>query len=373
MTNDINSDISDDEYVEDLGGVYEYGNRPNHGAIRGFAANYKIWNANPEYPDADKTPGVVMTTKEYKGKDEKGEAVYEKKVEVVESVRAIILFSSAGRELGRGRKASFRVVCSSHDGEHPSLRIDQPLCGKATSEDVAKIISQWKGYDEAKINAKVKEVTEGGKLAVCGLKAKSGHIMLCPYARKDPDTGQFGGCKSHIYVRGYDLDREREFDLKLTGASIDNGQFIAPYHQFFMYLAATGKEVSGRKVGLPCYFFEVKLSALPRKAFFLANVSDYTPVRDKPLREKMKGMAEAAKERYLKQAARLSKEAYDKAKGEQKRIEPVIVSEPPKAPSVADVKPAMFPVVPSPVAAVSSTAGDEDPFAEFDADDDIPF
>ena len=276
--------------------------------------SYKVWNNSPANPSPTATPGIVMKVKKPIPGAKKGEPRYgPAETEVVAKVRAVILYTSDGRELGRGQGAQYQTVCSSHDGEVPSVRISKPLCRSVTADDLAQTFSQWKGFDKAKVDAKVADVTQGsGKLSVCGLKTKDGFITLCPYGRKDPVTGVKASCKQHIFVHAYDIDRKREFVMKLTGSSIQTGKFIAPYHEFFKFLRSAGPVgEDGKAKGLPCYAFRVDLAPLQDKAFYLLNVTNWKPIESAENRAEMKDRALAAREAYDRQAAFLSKEQYE--------------------------------------------------------------
>lgn len=303
---DFIKSFGDDEYVEDQAvAVFDYQKKGDPERTPYRSPVYKVWNANPQNPGAEPTPGIVMTTFKFRENNAEGRPQFDKEIEVVEGVNAVLLFSSFGRELNRGSGKTFGTVCSSHDGVTPSVKISKPLCGKTTAEDVAAVFSKWRGYDHAKVAAKVSEVTEDGKLSVCGIKAKDGFIMLCPHAseKKDEDTGQRGPCRPHIFVKAYDVDRKREFQMQLAGGSIQSGKFIAPYHSFFKFLQEQTKEVNGKTLNPPSYVYQVRLSPLPVRANFVLNVSNYTPIEDKETRLAMRDRAVRAKEMYEKRAS----------------------------------------------------------------------
>ena len=281
---------------------------------------YKVWNADPRVENQVPSPGVVMKVTEGSG-DNKTSTT-----ETVESVRSVILFTSYGRKVVTGSGKNFRTLCSSHDGHTPSLKIDEPLCRKASASDLAKIFSQWKGYDQVKVDAQIREVTQGtGELQVCGLKSKNGTIALCPYSKKDPLTGTRGPCKEHIFIEAFDLDRERNYRMELTGKSIWNSDFVAPFHEFFKFLKTGGPQKDGKPIPMPCYAFEVQLSALKDGKFYLANFTNWKPLPAEE-RVKMRTFAENARDAYDKDAARISKEAYEKIqkeiRGNAPRVEP---------------------------------------------------
>lgn len=318
---DIYNEIGAEEYGNDSQGPFEY--RAERGA-QGPVTLYsvKVWNPNPQKLDAPKTPGLVITTKRKDG----GKWTSEK--ENVDTIKAVILFSSPGRKLEKGVGKDHQTICSSHcvsktEGDQfakqiPSLRIKEPLCRKATAQDVAGIFSQWKNYDDAKVNAAVSEVTEGGKLQVCGIRMDGGFATLCPFAKKDPITGQKAACKPHIYVKAYDIERKREFTMELTGQSIDySSRFVAPYHEFFKFIRSAGPVENGKNKGLPSYAFVVTLSALQVGQYYILNINKWVPIVKAENRLEMKEKARVAAEAYEKAAHRLSKEDYDKMKGQK--------------------------------------------------------
>lgn len=276
---------------------------------------YKIWNSNPKFvpteatPKEPRTPGMVMT--DVKGQ---GDAKV-KSYELVPSVRAVILYSSQARQLGSGMGKNFSVKCQSHDGVRPSLRIDQPLCGATTAQDVAQILATWKGLDQAKIDANIKELTNGsGKLQVCGLKLSNGGVAaMCKYARKDPVTGNAGPCKPRRFIHAYDIDRKREFTMEISGKSDMFGQkFISPYHEFVKHIRTAGPVgQDGKSSPLPYFAFSVELSPAQDGAFYYLNVSKYVRLSDEET-VAMKEKAFEARESYQRAANRVSKETYEK-------------------------------------------------------------
>jgi len=296
------------EAVEGFAGEGRFGERKE---FTPPLPRYRVNNRNPFNPASNEgfVPGIKMTvvtgTKDARVKQE----------DTVERVQAVILYSSHGRKLETGSGASFRTVCQSHDGSVPSVRVDAPLCRQATSNDLVRILSKWKGYDAAKIDAKIKEITDGeGKLTVCGLKSASGGIPLCPFATKNPVTGKKGDCTPHFYVQAYDIKLKRQFQMELTGKAMwESKTFVAPIHQFFQFLRSQGKD----KVGLPCYAFVVDLTAVSDDKYYYLGVSNWRPISDVNNRNEMKQLAMLAKSNYEKQATRLSKEAYEKARAQQ--------------------------------------------------------
>lgn len=282
---------------------------------------YKVWNQNPKAPDVaidGKLPKANKIIIINKGKNEEGKTINVSE-EVVDKVRAVILFQSSGRELGGGAGKNFRTKCQSHDGVRPSLRIDDPYCHKASASDLVKVISKWKGMDTAKIDVKVQELTEGSEqLQFCGLKTKDGVIGLCPFSRKNDDLLWPGGCKQHVYVRAYDIERKREFEMKLTGRSIDNNaKYTAPFYEFFKFLRTNFKR-DGKSIPMPCYAFSLDLSSTANGEFFILDVKNWKPIVSPENRAEMKAKAEMTKEWYDKEALRLSKEAFEKTKAVNK-------------------------------------------------------
>lgn len=357
---DIYNEIGAEEYGNDAQGPFEYrAERGQNGPITMYSV--KVWNPNPQKLDVPKTPGLVITTKRKEG----GKWTNEK--ENVDTIKAVILFSSPGRKLEKGVGKDHQTICSSHcvsksEGEQfakqiPSLRIKEPLCRKASAQDVAGIFSQWKNYDEAKVNAAVTEVTEGGKLQVCGIRMDGGFATLCPFAKKDPITGQKAACKPHIFVRAYDVERKREFTMELTGQSIDySNRFVAPYHEFFKFIRSAGPVENGKNKGLPSYAFVVTLSALQVGQYYILNINKWVPIAKAENRQEMKEKARLAAEAYEKAAHRLSKEDYDKIKAqkagtdkpvqlqEQVQAKPVVKSEPVVAQAALPVEKVSFEV-----------------------------
>lgn len=350
---DVLNEIAGEDYDSAFGGDTEYSTKPKGDATRGSVTyyEYKVWNPNPQNPGLPKTPGVVMTTVSREGDK------WVKSQEIVEKVRCVILFTSSGRKLSGGKSKNFQAICQSHDGLRPSLRIAEPLCRKVSAEDHAKTLAQWKGYDAAKVEGALKEQTEGGKLAICGLKSKDGFITLCPYSKdvKDKVTGQRGVCVRHIFIKAYDVDRKREFKMELTGGSIENNtRFISPFHEFFKFLRTQGPVVDGRNRGIACYNFILDLSSFANGNFFIANFKNYKPIEKAENRQDMKTRAERAKADYEKDATRLSKEEYEKhkkdraehdkkqtaQKEEVKKVQPVAV-EPTKR-QAEDAQPVSF-------------------------------
>jgi len=330
---------------------------------------YKVWNPNPKKPEATPTPGIVMMTTKIKGQQR------EKTIEVVPKVKAVLLFASPGRKLTRAGGAA---VCSAHTTSRiegsifthqiPSVRIKDPLCRRASASDIATILSQWKGYDQAKIDAAVKELTEGGKLQACGIQAKDGFIPLCPYARKDPVTGKRGDCKAHFYVVAWDIERSREFTMELTGQTIENSnRFIAPFHEFWKFIRTAGPKKDNASTGLPCYAFSLDISSLTIGDFNIVNIANWKPVAKAENRKQMAEKAKGAAERYQKAASKLSTEDWKAQRDAQNAAKAAAQPVAQPAPSVAPVVAA--PAVKAVVNERPAFALDPEPAVSFDEDD----
>lgn len=272
---------------------------------------YKVWNANPKSASATPTPGIVMTTTTGRGEEKT------KNVEVVQTVKAVILFRSPGRRKNRGSGATFRTECESHgyvlDGKgdkmRPSLKIQEPLCRKATAQDLAQTFSQWKGYDQAKVDAKIQEVTDGtGQLQVCGLKTSSGgFIPLCPKVKWN--DGDKPTCSPYLHVAAYDVERKRQFRMELTGRSMQNdNKFISPFFEFFKFLRKAKTD------GATCFEYTVELAPLQNGAFYLLDVRNYEKIEDEKVLAEMEHMALESRERWMNQASWLPKEQYEAQK-----------------------------------------------------------
>jgi hypothetical protein len=252
-----------------------------------YPLRYKVKNQKPGAPSKDFKPGITATksTRLSDGNYEREDTLIEGQIE------AVILFVSDGRSLRVPPR--FQVSCSSHDGVHPSLRIQKPLCRETTAEDLAKVFTQWRGYDKAKVEGAVEKHTAGtGKLQVCAIqKSDGGTIALCPFAKKDA-VGRPPPCKQHLYVRGYDVTNARDFEMELTGGSMAyNDRFVAPIHEFFRFIQSEDKA---------CYEYSVKLSAREVDGRFLLGVSEYKLLEEK--QEEFKSRATDARDRYRKQA-----------------------------------------------------------------------
>ena len=267
-------------------------------------ARYKIWNPNPGNPTAEATPGIVMDVPQLTGRDSEGKSVYTYTKQIVPHLECVILFASPGRKLATGKGAMHRVVCQSHDSNCPSTRIAEPLCRKVTSEDIANVLVKWKGYDKARIDGVVSELTAGsGKLQFCGLKKNDGDtIPLCQFAKRDPITGQSAACKQQVYVVGYDLNNKREFEMTLTGGSIRHDQkFTSPFYEFFRFLRNQGEIVDGQRAGEPNFAYSVTLDSVKDGAYYLLGISNYKPL-DAETRIWMRELAIAARDSYNRMA-----------------------------------------------------------------------
>lgn len=324
----VYDDIANEPYDDDFGGEHK-----GSGSGSVFY-KYKVWNPDPKitYDNPDvppeqrvsRTPGVVMATSRKAG------GKWERSVEIVPTVRAVILYNSSGREVKVLEKGKPCIKCSSHDGIHPSMKIREPFCRDATADDIATLISGWSDMNQAKIEARVKEVTEGGKLSMCSIKTATGFIPLCPHAKKNPRTGAKAICKQHVTVKCWDVERQREFTMTLTGSSMDNGpKFISPFYEFYNFLRQHGKEVDGKKRGLPSFAFEVEMSSMTQGPYYLLNVKNYQPIVDAEVRGEMKRKAEAAREGYLKGSMYVPKEEYEKSRASAPAAPPVAPSAPP--------------------------------------------
>lgn len=246
---------------------------------------YKIWNNNVKNPTPTPTPGVVMI-KSVKGAD----GQYTKTQEIAQSVNAVLLYSSMARNLSTGMGKNFRSLCSSDDGITPSLKVSKPLCSSLTAEALAETLSQWKGFDKAKVDAKLEELTQGGKLKVCGLKTATGSITLCPYGRKNPVTGKKGDCEPLQKLFLYDLDRKRTFTMDLSGSSIRFFEDkVADYHLFMQHVS---------RMQASCFNFSFTLAPKDEKGYYSTGFSNYIQL-DEAVSEKMKELAFKARDRYI--------------------------------------------------------------------------
>lgn len=292
-------------------GDLDYGTAGNGGQLREYPAKYKVWNRDPantycfgEPPEGSGmtklTPGIAMITSTGTTKENRV-----RHTELVEKVRAVVLFKTEARKLATGSGKFHRTLCQSHDGVRPSLRIEQPFCRKASASDVAQVFGQWKNYDKAKIDGAVEKVTDGTEqLQMCAMKAANGTISLCPQARRDPITGKAGPCKPSIYLHCYDIDRKREFTLDLGGKSIWHSDFIAPVHEFFKFLHTSAPKVKGQPhKRLDCYAFTVELTSAVDGAYYYLKVKKWTPIVNAENRADMRARALKAKKSYERMAS----------------------------------------------------------------------
>lgn len=239
---------------------------------------YKIWNNNVKDPIPTPTPGVVMIRSEKKGDE------WVRTKEIVESVRCVILFGTPSRFL---KRSDGSVACASSDGHRPKDEVKVKGCEAATTDDLVKIMSAWKGFNKTKVDEAVSKLVGGdGKLSFCSLDGK---IPLCPQARKDPFTGKVN-CQSAYTLFAYDLERERKFKMELTGTSQYNNQntFIAPIFSFM-------KQVFREKG--KCFNYVVKLSPMSRNGVYVANFEPLGKVSDDAL-SRYSEMAHVAFDRY---------------------------------------------------------------------------
>lgn len=282
---------------------------------------YRVWNRNPGWDEAKDgpeptTPGMMMITKVGTGKEAK------KDKEVVDKVQAVILYTSHGRKFDSGNGRNYHVVCQSHDGISPSVRIDEPMCRDATVTDLVNIMSGWKGIDQARIDANVQSLTNGTEqLQMCGLAtpgSTSPCITLCPMGRRDVKKDKKGNiikstaapCQPNIYVEAYDIKRKRRFTMELKGSAIKHDQkFIAPFHEYFKYM----RKGTGSK-SFPCYAFIVDLYSASDGKFNYLGVANWRPISDAANRAEMEKLALDSKAGYEKQASKLSREAYEASK-----------------------------------------------------------
>ena len=278
MTNDFNGGIT---------------YKRNSGEERAYY-NYRVFNLPPA-PSKKQVesyqPGIKMT-KSVKQPDN----TYLKTHEVVKEINAVILYASQARTLKGGNG---RPLCQSSDGVAPSLTVEKPLCGKATTEDLVKIIGKWKGMDKAKVDAKVKELTSNDRLKVCGIKTATGVIALCPYATRDAFTGKKGECVPLVKLTCYDIDRKRIFEMELSKEAIALNKFTkADYHKFMEF---------AQEEGNPCYNYKITL--YPKKetiekiglSYYSAGFTNPEYVQS-PLKEKLVDLAHKARDMYIRKS-----------------------------------------------------------------------
>lgn len=247
----------------------------------------KPWNPSPKNPIAkmNHTPGIILETRTKEG----DKWVSDKELRNG-PIDAVVLLASPARSL----KGSLgRVKCASHDGHVPSPSVDEPLCRKATSSDIVNIISKYKGYDAAKIQAVEQELTLGtGKLQFCGIKTDDGSIPICPFARKNPDTGKAGDCQRQLVLYIYIPLKGETFVAELSGKHIRaDEKYTAPIHGLFKYCAAHG---------VPCYGVKVRLSAVEDGAYYSMGVEILGNIEDGEELQRMEELAHRALERHKK-------------------------------------------------------------------------
>lgn len=267
----------------------------------------KVWNPqvnpDPKNPQPE-TPGLVINKTVRQGETKTTTK------EVAQTVRAVILYKSRARQVKGNIKSGWQPLCQSHDGIRPSARVDSPFCRQATAADVTQGISSWKGYDQVKITTTVGKLTDGTQqLQFCGLaKEQGGAIPLCPFAKTHPLTGAKAACQQSLNVIAYDLDRETNFTMELTGRAIADGggkdKLVSPFFAFMSFLSQQKH---------PCFAYEVALSYTQEGKYYSLNVTDYKPIPDVDKRTELRAKAVEARDAYEKGAQRLSKEAYKAA------------------------------------------------------------
>lgn len=313
-----------------------------------YNPDYRVLNQHPTKPDAEFKAGIRISKKV-------GET-YE--AELVETpIQAVILFLSPSRKFKGGQAVKFKTLCQSHDGQHPSQRIDDPVCRKASKQDIVNILSSFKNTEKAKVDASVAETCNGDKLQMCGLPMGGNTYPLCPAARKD-EFGRAGPCRSYMTLRCWDIKRSQEFNMEIGGGSIANGKFISPLYVFLRYLQSQGPK------GLPCYAFSLKLSSLKEGNGYILNITDIQPIENAENRALMKARGIAARDLYERQSHMLSKEAYDKSRQSQPASTAVHQG--------AEVSKAVTAIPAEPVATTFSSDGSKEAGVSFDSDD-IPF
>lgn len=236
---------------------------------------YKLNNRSPM--GGDFTPGITM---------KEGE-----KSEVVSEVRAVVLMHSRTRFLW----SKTGLLCGSDDGQSPSARIEKPKCQAVTAAQVAEVLSQFKGFDRARIVDLTDKLTENtGKLQMCGVaKSDGGCIPICTMGKRD-ERGP-APCKENLYLACYDIDRKRQFTMRLSGGSIRKDKGVtAPVWNF---LARLGQQ------SVPCYAAAVTITPLQHDSgFYVANFAAEEPL-DESLRDEMKALAHKELEAYERRAS----------------------------------------------------------------------
>lgn len=245
---------------------------------------YKVYNGDSIGCPLPEKAQLVMKTKEKK--------------EYVDSVKAVILFMVNTRKLALGKGANFRVACESHNGYVPSLRIKAPICRNTKAEDVAATIGKWKNFTKAKVDAAVQELTEGtGCLQKCGLRKEDGSVIrICPASKSN--LGQPAPCKERVLVRCWDLERNRPFDLELSGPSVGNDKrFVSPLFEFI-----------GKLGDKEPYQYDITFSAKLHEKFYILNVGAVACEDSAQVQERAK-RAEENYNRYLLNASKASEDA----------------------------------------------------------------
>lgn len=236
-----------------------FSGQPVREGRRAVSYLYKVWNNNPKAPSPEPTPGVIMVESELVS------GAWVKRKEVTPSVRAVVLFGTPSRILKTNNGAA---ACLSKDGLRPLESLARKGCEAATSDDLVKIMSTWKGFDKTKVDSTVsKLLNDEGRLSFCALDGK---VPLCPQARRDPFSGKVN-CRSTYTLFGYDLERERQFKMELTGPSqYDNAKrYVAPIFDFM-------REVFKQKK--KCYELAVDISPLKKDDLYVVNFSNWSPV-----------------------------------------------------------------------------------------------
>lgn len=237
---------------------------------------YRLLNPSPNSTDEERAefkPGIKI-----------GE-------EVVNELKCVVLFVADGRRLKRKIDGKHQTTCMSFDGESPAPRIKEPECQKLTTEGLVNIISKFRGYDKAKIESKVKELTEDSpSLKFCSIKTARDFIPLCPKARFNEDAGVMGPCKAVVSLYAYDIKRKQVFRMELSGKSIRNDK------KFQSPLASYRKFIGQQRVN---YFsFVVTLAPVKDGGYYYLDFKDYMPIAKPENREEMKQLAVEQREGF---------------------------------------------------------------------------
>jgi len=304
---------------------------------------YKLLNPTPGGPALEKA-GIRMDTYNAEG---------EKQQEVVEKVRAVILYASDIRTFKRGKQGE--IACQSFNGVQPAPRIVAPPCKKLDSDGVAAVIQRFRGMTEARITEQVAELTGGtGVLSFCTIKTKTGgYIPVCPMARYDEERGTAGPCKPGISILAFDVDRKRVFKMELSGRNVrDDKKMRSPFQSFRHMLG---------EARVPSYAFVVELTAVPDAEPGAAQVFYTLGVKAKPITkpENRKEMAEKAieaRDLYMRIANWVKKP--DAPVTEPKTIVPPKPA--PVAPLSTKPAPVVAPVVPKKEVPLPASFEDDD-------------